>query len=230
LSDKKKETQAAKELPFEKVGIEKQIEMLKAFAALREKKERSTYKDVGPTIDLHPTLVSSCIRFWKSIGLLEVQDGGYRASNALLEFAKKSEWGAEDEAWSIMRGHLKESWFVEHLAVAFRIKKSLTEDELVNSLGSASGVTKRDAKIMKSLRILVELLVLSRIVMKDQTGSYTFNPELSGEKAKSIEVPENGDSVKVRIGSEVYVVSREQLKEFVRTHGRKLAAKDIRLE
>jgi hypothetical protein len=230
LSDKKKETQPARELPFGDVGMEKQIQMLTTFAALREKNEKSTYKDVAPIVDLHPTKVSSCIQFWKSISLLEVQGRGYRASDALLQFAKKKEWGAEDEAWSIIRSHLKESWFVEHLALALRIKKSLTEDELVNSLGSASGVTGRDAKVIKSLRILVDLLVLSKIVIKNQDGSYAFSPELTGEKAESIEVPQDGDSVKVSIGSEVYVVGREELKEFVRTHGRKLAAKDIRLE
>lgn len=231
LSEEVEKAQIEKEIPSHKVSMEKQVDILKGFATIYEKKKRATYKDVAPIVNVHPNDVSACLKFWKSVGLLEEQNGGYKASAVTLEFARKIEWGTEDEAWSMIGRHLRNAWFTEHLVMVFRIKKSLTEEELLNSLGSASGATKKDKNVVTSLKILQKLLEHSKIILKDKAGDYVLNPELvQTYKRETIEVPEDRDLIKLRIGKEVYVVSIKELQEFVKKQGRKLAEKEIKIE
>ncbi|MEM3637595.1 MAG: hypothetical protein QXX17_03225 [Conexivisphaerales archaeon] len=223
--------ETSKELPYQDVNIERQIEILKAFAALGATKERATYKDIAPIVGLHSTKVSACLKFWKSVGLLEEQDGGYKASTPTVNFAKKVELGKEDEGWSIIGEHLKEAWFSQHLSITLRVRRSLSEKELLDSLHEASGVAREDQDVLRSLKILLRLIELSKIIVKDQEGKYMLNPEFSGSGVrKPIEVPEDEDIVKISIGKDDYVINVQELKEFVIAHGKKLAREEIRLE
>jgi hypothetical protein len=228
----KKETavEMKREVPYHKISVERQIDILKGFATLYEKKKRATYKDVAPLINMNATDVSACLKFWKSVDLLEEDNSGYRASNAVCDFVKKIDWNPE-EAWSIFSRQLKDAWFVEHVGLAFQIKKSLSEEELVNSLGSASGMTKRDAAAVRSLRAIIKLLELTKKIIKGESGNYTLNLESStDQKIEPIEIPEDKDMIKAKIGEETFAVSIKELIEFVRKQGKRLSEKEIKLK
>lgn len=219
-----------KELPFYNISIEKQIDILKAFAVLREEgKVNVTYKEVAQLTGLHPNSVSGCIKFWKSIGLLDEDNGGHKASDITLTFSKKLDW-EEDEAWSIIRTHLAETWFGKLVTLAFKMNSSLSENELIKRIGSASDKMKKSKNVVRSIKLIMELLELSKTLIKKSDGNYVLNPEISGTSEKiSIEIPENKDLQKVLIGKEAYVIDIRELVQFIKERGKKLAKKEIKL-
>lgn len=222
-----------KVLPFYVVKIEKQLDILKAFTILREKgKVGVSYKDVAPLAGIRSkTNISACLKFWYSIGLLEKENKGYRASDVTVEFFRKLEWGDEDGAWSLMRRHLARTWFGESVLSAFKVRASMSEDDLINILGSASQAVKRDNTKVKSLRAIVKLLELSKIIVQDEEGNFKLNQELiRGVRSREVKLPEDKDVIKVTIGEESFIVEVEALKEFVRKHGKRLAKEEIELE
>ena len=221
-----------KALPFERVKMEKQLNILKAFSVLRKEGETNvSYKDVAPLAGISETNVSACLRFWYSIGLLEKENRGYRASDVTVEFFRKREWGDEDGAWSLMRSHLAKTWFGKNVISAFKVRPSMSEDDLINVLGSASGAVKRDNTIVRSLRAIVKLLELSEFIVKDEEGNFRLNQELmKGVRSREVRLPEDKDVIKVTIGEDTFIVEIEALKEFVRKHGKRLAKEEIALE
>lgn len=220
-----------KMLPFHVVKIEKQLNILKAFTVLRGRGEESaSYKEVAPLVGISKTNVSACLKFWYSIGFLEKENKGYRASDITVEFFRKQEWGDEEGAWSLMRGYLAKTWFGESAVSAFKVKPSLSEGDLVNVLGSASGAVKRDNTTVRSLKAIVKLLELSKVIIKDEEGNYKLNQELTkGVKSREVKLPEDKDVIKITIGEESYVLEIEALKEFVRKYGKRLAKEEIEL-
>ena len=53
-----------------------------------------------------------------------------------------------------------------------------------------------------------------------------LHPELT-EEAEPLELPEKGENlIPVIIGEERYVVSPQELKEFIKKHGKKVASKE----
>jgi len=220
-------------LPFDIVKIEKQLNILKAFSVLREEgKTEVSYKDVAPLAGIRSkTNVSACLKFWYSIGLLEKENKGYRASDIIVEFFRKLEWGDEDGARSLMRSHLAKTWFGESVISAFKVRPSMSEDDLINVLGSASGVVKRDSATVRSLRAIVKLLELSEFIVKDEEGNFRLNQELMKVvRSREVKLPEDKDVIKVIIGEDSFIVEIEALKEFVRKHGKRLAKEETVLE
>ncbi|MCD6445177.1 hypothetical protein J7L49_00090 [Candidatus Bathyarchaeota archaeon] len=221
-----------KVLPFERVKIEKQIDILKAFAILSARgKKSATYREVASLVGVNETNASACLKFWRSIKLLEKENKGYRASEVAMEFFRKLEWGDEEGAWSLMRDHLTRTWFGESVIDAFKLRSSMSEDDLINLLGSASRIVKRDSTTIRSLRLIVKLLEMSKIVIKDEIGNFKLNQKLIKELRKiEIKLPENKDVIKVTIGKKSFVVEVKALKEFVKKHGKELAEEEIVLD
>lgn len=221
-----------KELPFHNVKIETQIEILKEFANLTaEGKSKVTREDVAPRVGIHAHNISPCLKFWISIGLLDKENKGYKASDKTLEFSRKIEWGDNEKAWLIIRTHLANTWFGEQIIKAFKDEKPLNENELANILGSVSGRVQRDKSLVRSLKAILKLLELSKMIIKDKAGNYTLNTEVSVKpERKPIKIPEDKDMITVYIGEETFVVDIKELIEFVKTRGKTLAKEEVKLE
>jgi hypothetical protein len=211
------------ELPFHEIGIEKQIEILKAFCAYYEKnKSAASYRDIAPLVGLHPTKVSGCMKFWGSLGVLKKEGNKYLPESKTVEFARKAEWGDETGAWEILLDLLSDSWFVKHAVMVCRLKGKINQEELINSLGSASGETKKDKATVTSLRMLVRLLELMGVIIKLNEGLYQLNPKLAISRVERIEVPEGKDLIQILLGNELFAVDVNELREFVTKRGKHL--------
>jgi len=228
-----KSTKEEKVLPSHAIKIEKQLDILKAFVVLSERGKKTTsYKEVAPLAGIKSkTNVSGCLKFWYSIGFLEKENKKYKASDITVEFFRKLESGNENDAWSLIRAHLAKTWFGESIISAFKIRSLLSENDLVNVLGSASGVVKRDNMTIRSLKAIVKLLELSKVIIKDEKESYRLNQELTkGVKRREVKLPEDKDVIIITIGEESFVLEVKDLKEFVRNRGKRLAKEKIELE
>ena len=212
-----------RELPFRAVSAENQVEILKAFCAYYEKNKSSgSYKDIAPLVSLHPTKVSGCMKFWSSLGVLRKEGSKYLPEDKTVKFARKSEWGDEAGAWATLLDLLNDSWFVKHAVMVCRLKGKVNVEELMNSLGSASGATKKDKATTASLRILVRLLELMGAITKLDENLYEVNPKLTASKIEKIEVPEDKDFIQILLGDELFAIDVNELRGFVLERGKRL--------
>jgi predicted transcriptional regulator len=228
MPSEKKTVKEERILPFYNLSFEKQIDVVKAYVAFYDKKKKPAhYKDVASIAGVHHTQASGCRKFWRSLGILEEKDGVDIPTKVALEFVRKLEWSKENEAWKLFRNHIVNTWFVSHVTMALKLQKTMSDDELMNSLGSAAGVHRKDPHIIDSLRILLELLIRSGIVKEDEeTKKFMLHPELTKE-AEPLIIPEKEENlIPIIIGDERYVVSPQELKDFVKEHGKKVASKE----
>lgn len=224
------ETAEEKAVPFYNLSLEKQLNVVKAYVVFYEKnKKAAEYKEIAPIAGVHPTQVSGCRKFWRSVKMLEPKDKGDVPTNVAIEYAKKIEWGQKEEAWKSLAYHLRDVWFVKHIVMIYRLHELLTEEELINILGSGADIPQRDAKTLASLKILIALLEKSFILLKDEkTEKFKLNPEFL--KREPIEIQEEKDMVSFVIGKDRFAVSIDEFKSFVKEHGKKLSTKEYRIE
>ena len=72
-SDKKEEKTLKEEriLPFYNLSLDKQIDVVKAYAAYYDKNKKAAhYKDIASVAGIHHTQASGCRKFWRSIEIL----------------------------------------------------------------------------------------------------------------------------------------------------------------
>lgn len=218
-----KEQATTRELPSYRLAIDKQMEVLKTFSVIEKTKGTgSNYKDIAKQVGVNANNVSDSLKFWKENGFLEGDRGVYTPSQALKEFNQKIQWGDEESAWSVFRNAVKDSWFVTELKIKFHVKNMLTQEELVQTLGLASGISKKDSRITVSINNLVEILEKSKIIAKEENGTYSMNSS-SGKEDKKIAIDESKDLVQVSIGDVLYAVDVSKLKEFITSNGKKLS-------
>lgn len=231
MSNSKKQKKIVKEerlLPFYNLTFDKQIDVVKAYVAFYDKNKKAAhYKDIASIAGAHHTQVSGCRKFWRSLDILEEKDGRDIPTNFSLEFVRKLEWGKEDQAWKLFRNHIINTWFVNHVVMALRLQKTMAKDELINSLGSAAGVHRKGPHIVASLRILLELLVRSKVIKENEkTKKFMLYPKLTKEVEPLELLEEEENLIPITIGDEHYVVSPQELKEFVKKRGKKVASKE----
>jgi hypothetical protein len=229
---RKEKVEEEKILPFYNLSLEKQIKVIKAYVAFYDKNKKAAhYKDVSSVAGVHHTQASGCRKFWKSLEILEEKDGADIPTEIALEFVRKLEWGEEDDAWKFFRNHIMKTWFVTHVIMAMRLQETMSEDELMNSLGSAAGIHRKGPHIVESLSILLELLIQSRIIDKDEeTKKFMLNIELT-KKTAPLELAEKEENlISIVIGNERYVVSPQELMDWVKEHGKKVSSKEYMIK
>jgi len=239
LKRRRKEVGEERVVPFHNLSFEKQIDVLKAYVAHYRKYNKPVhYRDVARIGGTDNALVSGCRRFWRSLGFLEEKDGKDIPTEVTMEFVRRLEVGRKDDAWRIFRDHIKGTWFFSHIVMALRLQNMMNNDDLINSLGSVVRVRRKEKHptftqredIIESSRVLIDLLVHSRTIEKDEkTGKFTLHPEVV-KGAEPLELPEEKeDLIVVIIRNERYAVPVKELEGFVRKFGRKLTSKEYRI-
>lgn len=202
--------------------IEKQIEILKAFVVYYgENNTGTTYNEISKILVYDKSYVSSSLKFWKEIGLLSQDKAAYAPTQPLLDFNQKIQWGEEEEAWKIFRVAISGSWFVDQIKMKFQLKSILTRDELMKFLGIGSGAVSGDKNKQKSISILINLLEISKVILKGDDGNYTVNSDI-GKSNNTVNVDESKEMLQVKIGEEVYAIDSDKIKTFVLSNGRKI--------
>jgi len=233
MTAKKQEREASGEekiLPFYNLSLDKQINLLKAYVAFHDKNNRGAhYKEVASIAGVHQTQASGCRKFWRYLRYLAERNGTDVPTQLAMNFVRKLEWASKEEAWKFLRGTILETWFVSHVTMTLKLQKTLSYDELTNSLGSAAELPGKQPHAISSLRILMELLVQSRVIEEDkETRKFMLHPELvKGTEVEPLELSrEEQNLILVTIDNERYVVSPKELMGFIRTHGKKVTSRE----
>ncbi|NIQ05721.1 MAG: hypothetical protein GWO20_08345 [Candidatus Korarchaeota archaeon] len=217
-----------KVLPSYNLVLEKQIDVLKAYATYCEEYEKPVnYKKIANLTDIHHTQVSGCRKFWESIGFLKRKGRAKDIPTEKLEkFVSKLSWGEEQEAFEFLGRHLNDEWFVKHTFTQLKLGKK-DQEALINSLGKTIGLTSKKKKKVKSIRMLVDLMEKCNLIEKDEDGMFTIS---SGVRERTqFEVLPEEEMVIIVIEGEKYAIPSEDLKEFVKEEGSKLSKKEHHL-
>ncbi|MEM3447789.1 MAG: hypothetical protein QXL25_06955 [Candidatus Bathyarchaeia archaeon] len=216
-------------LPFNQLSLEKQLNILKAYVTYYINERKSAgYKEIAPLVGVSPTMVSGSLKFWVSLGLLIRSDRKYIPSEKLIRFCNKLSWGTQDEAWAVLRDALRDAWFVKRAEMLFTIRSTSSEDELLNSLGSAASILKTP-DMKPSLKYLLELLEKAQFIKREEDGAYSWAiPRKPVQEIVEV-ADDKFELVTFLVGTEKYVVPLQDVKKFVLQTGRKVAPKEHKL-
>ena len=202
------------------------MEVIKTFAIVYSTTGKgSSYKDVASKVGANANNVSSSLKFWKEVGFLSDDESGYIPSKTLVDFNQKIQWGDENSAWTIFHDALRNTWFLNEIVIKFQLKSKISFDDLMKSLGLASGLQYKDTNTIRSLQMLIQLLELSKILEKDDDGNYNLKSD-SLDRSKGIVVDNSKNLLQVRIGDNLYAIDVNEMKSFVIEKGKEIS-KDI---
>jgi hypothetical protein len=155
-----------KPLPSDRVTTAKQLEILRAFAAVSNQGTKPVgNREVAGVINITPESISSCNAFFSSIGLIQKNDGtSWTVSAEVLAFFRAYEWNKETAA-NKLAPVIQSSWFSQALfpKLSFR---PLTEEEAISVLGEAAVAA---PEYKKSLRMILEFMDAAGIIQRDGT-------------------------------------------------------------
>ena len=213
-------------LPSLYLSLEKQVEILKAFATYYSKHGRgATYKEISGLVGFNATNVSGSLKFWKSVDIL-LQDGGtYEPTQALINFNNKIQWD-NDEAWKIFKSALADQWFVTQTELKFKLKSEINLDDLIKSLGEKANVP-NNRNSNKSLKYIIDLFELCNTITKQENEKYKLVD--SEDMSKKIIVDETKDMVQIKIGYKTFAVEINKIRDFVQSNGKQIGTDIHRL-
>ena len=218
-----------KKLPSNAFSLDTQVQILKTITvAYQPKSEGSNYKDIAQHLEIDPTGVSKVLPFWKQVGILENKGRNYVPSAVLIKFSKQLEWRDKSSAWKTLGNALKSSWFMDALRTEFQRKNSLSSEELLQTLGYASGILESNPKINRSLQMLLNILEKTNLVKKENDTNYVIG-ELETTR-KKFKIEQEKDMVQVSVGTELYAVDSNKLSNFVTTYGKKLGQEILKAD
>jgi hypothetical protein len=108
------------------------------------------------------------VKFLTNVGLLKFDSKGlYLPSPETIRFVNAKTVG-DDRARPILRSLIQSTWFAEIATSVLRMRPVVTDDALIGELALAAETNKE--KKGPSLRVLVEYLVWSGIISRDEKG------------------------------------------------------------
>lgn len=160
---KQKSAKPAKVLPTDRVGFEKQLGVLRGFAAASgaERKPVSN-RDVGQIVQMHENTISICNPFFADAQLVVKEGQKQRPTDDVFNYQNAHGWDAEKAAQKLAPT-LRKAWFATTLIPKLTFR-SLSVDEAVAFLAEEAKASK-DYKTQ--LELLIDYLRAAGIVTSD---------------------------------------------------------------
>lgn len=166
-SDPAKQSQSVskpkKILPTWRVGFDKQLGILRAFAAASGPEHKAVSNDeVGSIVAMHKNTVSICNPFFVDIGLFVKEGQKHKPTEDAFNYAAAHDWSAETATLKLAP-LMRKTWFAVTLIpkLAFR---TLSKDEAIGFLADEAKAPK---EYKPELEFLLEYLRVSGIVISD---------------------------------------------------------------
>jgi hypothetical protein len=205
-------------LPRSDISFGREIELIKAIAEFSEKGSKAIdYKSVK--IGVHPTVVSSELRYFESLGLVKKgENGKYYVDAKVTEFADNMNWKKESEAKKILRDIVKESWFGNLTIKIIKIRGKIKKDELLSELGKEASA--HPTKDKKSIERLIEWMEYCELINIDENQNITLKiPQeiVETKEQRGITIKEEiiHEKLPIQIVFEIIVTSQTSEEEIV---------------
>ncbi|MDK9713512.1 MAG: hypothetical protein OEL86_05275 [Sulfuritalea sp.] len=191
-------TKPIKVLPTERLGFEKQLGVLRGYAAASGAERKAvSNKDVGSIVQIHENTVSICNPFFQDLGLLTREGMKNRPSDEVVDYAQAFEWNAEKAA-SKLACVFRKSWFGIALIPKLTFR-ALTKDEATTFLANEAKAPK---EYKANLEIILEYLRSTGVIQSDgATISLGPNAKESNENGGGQLNKQNGVEVAPNAGS-----------------------------
>lgn len=197
--DRRGKSPLTKNLPTDRIAFDKQISILRAFAAAYSANggKPVTTDEAGDVLTpkFSGLTVTQVIAFFTDVGLLARSDkGGYIPSAEVLEFNKACQWD-ELEAKAKLRSIFEGTWFYRSLAP----RLELAPQSKTNCLAILAGESKAEPEHKARLQNLINFLEYAGIVsLIGDTVSVLRPSRISPQPPTSQIKPQdkNGDAIK----------------------------------
>jgi hypothetical protein len=152
-----------KRLPSARLGFQKQMEILRAFALLSSGGTAPVhYTKVAQTVQAHESNVSTMNPFFVENGFLVKSGNGQIPAGPVLEFARKYSWNRET-AGHALQPIISATWFAEALLNRLHFRP-LSEDEAIEVLAAACSA---GPDVKPQLRMLIDYLDTAGLVRRE---------------------------------------------------------------
>jgi hypothetical protein len=172
-----------KTLPNWRVGVSKQFDIVRAYAAGSNKGTKAvTLEEASQIAGMAPTTVVAAIPFLTSIALLKRTDtGGFLPSAEAVSYLSAYDWDQTTAAHKI-GPKLRDAWFGEALLPRISYGQAVEEKLAVNILAEACGAC---PDYERELRMLIEFLAIGGVVQREGGQVKQVKPSGSGEAEPS---------------------------------------------
>lgn len=153
-------------LPTERVVFQKQLNLLRAYAAASSHGNKAVKTaDVADIVKMAPTTVSLTNAFFLDVGFVQKTETGFMPAPEVLAFAQAYEWN-QDTATQKLAPLLKPTWFANILFPKLAFDK-LRESDAIADLGQAATA---GTEYKSQLKMLIDYLEAAGLVQRD--GEY----------------------------------------------------------
>lgn len=178
-------------LPTERINFNKQLDLLRAYAAANATTGKAvSNKEAASIVKMQETTVSMANAFFVGIGLLQRHpDGGFVPSEEVKAFALAHKWNPENASHHV--GPLvRATWFAEALLSKLAFQP-LEEDEAITILAHAASAS---PEYKNQIRILIDYIVAAGLVQRD--GGYLKGGKASSASTQERQIPSGGPEVR----------------------------------
>lgn len=161
---------AAKVLPTDRIRFEKQLDILRAFAAKSGHERKAvTQEEAGAIVDMAPSTITQATPFFVDTGLIvrekKADTRGFVPAPEVTAYWKAYEWDKANAAKKLAP-LLSGAWFTEVLMPKLKFRP-VNEKEAINDLGEIASVgpEKED-----NIRVIVDYMVAADLVERDAAG------------------------------------------------------------
>ena len=148
-------------LPTERLGLAKQVDILRAYGQLGASGNAVSNAEIAKVVDVHPSTASLANAFFVDAGLLSRTGDGIVPSAETVGYARAYEWDAEMAAQKLGPA-LADAWFTISLVPKVRFRPH-TRTDAVRVLAEAAGASKTHRGQLDSLLDFMGIVGLLQI-------------------------------------------------------------------
>lgn len=185
-----------KVIPTERVSFDKQMAVLRAYAAASGPAKKAVSNDEVAAVfnDLAASSISLCNPFFSDVGLLIQEGRKLRPSDAVFDYLHAYEWNPETAALKL-KDAFSQSWAAATLLpkLAFR---ALTRDEAIGFLADESKAQKSHRKNLETLLEFLDKAGVVRIEGNSVTKVVGNIASVVGEQHGTVSAPPSSEPKK----------------------------------
>jgi hypothetical protein len=165
-------------LPTRRIAFPKQLDLLRAYAALGTSGGSVENQAVAELVGMSPATTSLANGFFLACGLIARAEGGVTPAPEVVRFQRAYQWSPETAPHELAPV-LERMWFAQALQPPLALGP-ITDAKAMAILGSASGATKHRAA---ELRLLIDYLEASGLIARSDGHIRAASPDESQREA-----------------------------------------------
>ncbi len=180
---------AAQILPSDRHPFSVHFDVVRRFVTLSHNGNQPIEADrvVGEGVPVQAGSLN--VRFFKSVGLLTTADRGlYLPTQEAIRFVTARSV-SDEKARPILRSLIESSWFATTARLVLAGTKPISEEQFLGELALAAQTDK--SKKEPALRVILEYLVYSGIVHRDESGLTLANGDQATLELTPVTTPQN---------------------------------------